>query len=308
MSSFIALVTSPFRGGPSAGRAVFYMMIAGLAATFGNATIRFVSPDLHPFEITFFRAFFSLFVLAPMFLRAGPGSLRTRHFPFHVLRGAMQAFGMLVSHWAVAISPMAKVTALSFTGPLFATLLATLFMGERFRLGRMLALIFGFSGAVVIVQPGVIDFDLGAGLALMGAFEFAITMTIVKLMARTESSLTLTLYLGLVATPLTGIAAYFVWVTPTLVHLAWMFVFSACATISNLTAAHAVREADMAVVMPIRFTRLIFAAMIGYFFFAEIPDTYTWIGGMMIFSASMYIAFRERKVKQDTAVIPVAVS
>ena len=308
MSSGTDFVMSPFRGGPSAARAVFYMMIAGFAATFGNATIRFVTPDLHPFEITFFRAFLSLFVLAPMFFRAGIGSPRTKHFPFHVLRGAMQAIGMLVSHWAVAISPMAKVTALSFTGPLFATLLATLFMGERFHLRRMLALIFGFAGAVVIVQPGVIDFDLGAGLALIGAFEFAITMTIVKVMARTESSLTLTLYLGLVATPLTGIAAYFVWVTPTLVHLGWMFIFAACATVSNLAAAHAVREADMAVVMPIRFTRLIFAALIGYFLFQEIPDTYTWIGGMMIFSASMYIAFRERNVKQETAAVPAKVS
>lgn len=302
MSSFVSFVTAPFRGGPSAARAVFYMMLAGLSATLGNAAIRFVSPDLHPFEITFFRAFFSLFVLAPMLLRHGLAPLRTQHLPLHVVRGGLQAFGMLVTHWAVAISPLAKVTALGFTGPLFATLVATVFMGERFRLRRMLALIFGFTGALVIVQPGVIDFDLGAGLALIGAFEFAITMTIVKRMARTETSLTLTLYLGLIATPLTGIAAYFVWQPPTLVHLAWMFAFATCATVANLSAAHAVRAADMAVVMPVGFNRLIFAALIGFLFFAEVPGTATWIGGTMIFGASMYIAFRERTVKQETAV------
>ncbi|MCB1744994.1 MAG: DMT family transporter, partial [Gammaproteobacteria bacterium] len=108
--------------------------------------------------------------------------------------------------------------------------------------------------------------------------------------------LTLTLYLGLISTPITGAFAWYVWQTPTLIQLAWMLAFAACATFSNLMAAQAVRSADMSVVMPVRFTRLVFAALIGYLVFAEVPDIATWIGSAMIAGASIYIAYRERKV------------
>lgn len=275
-----------------------WMMVAAMSATLGNAFVKHVAEDLHPWEITFFRCFFSLFLLGPMLFRHGLAPLKTDHLRLHVVRGALQSFGMIVSHWAIAIAPLAKVTALSFTGPLFATLLAVVALKERIRLRRILALVVGFSGAIVIVRPGAIEFDQGAGLALLGAFEFGLTMILIKLMTRTESTLTLTLYLGIVSTPITFVMAWFVWETPTIEHLLWMFAFSACATVSNLTAAHALRQADMGVVMPIRFTRLIFAALIGYLFFAEIPDLFTWIGGTMIFGASLYIAYRERRVSQ----------
>jgi drug/metabolite transporter (DMT)-like permease len=280
-------------------RAVLFMMLGAMAATLGNAFIKVVAVDLHPFEITFFRCFFSLFILAPMLLRRGLRPLRTSRLGMHFLRGGLQSFGMICAHWAIAIAPLAKVTALSFTGPLFATLLAALFLRERIRLRRIAALLFGFSGALVIVRPGTLDFDLGSSLALLGAFEFGITMVVIKIMTRTESALTLTIYLGLIATPITGAFAWSVWQTPSLANLGWMFGFAACATVSNLMAAHAVRLADMSVVMPIRFTRLIFAALMGYLLFAEIPDLATWIGGAMIFAASLYVAYRERKVKQS---------
>lgn len=292
--------TAPLSTQPAGqARAVLYMMLAGLAATTGNTMLKVVAVDLHPFEITFFRCLFSLFLLAPLLLRYGLAPLKTKNFGFHTLRGALQSFGMIVSHWAFAIAPLAKITALSFSGPLFATLLATLFLKERIRMRRIVALIVGFSGALVIVRPGTVDFDLGSSLALAGSFEFGITMLVIKIMTRTESALTLTFYLGIVSTPITFAVAWFVWQTPTFEHLLWMVGISACATVSNLMGAQAVREADMSVVMPIRFTRLIFAALIGYLLFAEVPGVFTWIGGTMIFSASLYIAYRERSVKQS---------
>ena len=295
-ASFRSL-TSMLPAGQS--RAVLYMMMGAMSATLGNTFIKHVAQDLHPFEMTFFRCFFSLFILAPMLLRHGLLPLRTRHFGMHCLRGGLQSFGMICAHWAIAIAPLAKVTALSFTGPLFATVLAAFFLRERIRLRRIAALLVGFSGALVIVRPDTLEFDLGSNLALLGAFEFGITMIIIKMMTRTESALTLTIYLGLISTPLTGAVAWFVWKTPSFEHLCWLFGFAITATISNLLAAHAVRLADMSVVMPIRFTRLIFAALMGYLFFAEIPDLATWIGGTMIFAASLYVAYRERKVKQS---------
>jgi drug/metabolite transporter (DMT)-like permease len=278
---------------------VLYMMFGGLAATLGNVFLKIVAVDMHPFEITFFRCFFSLFLLAPILFRHGLTPLKTNNFGMHVLRGGLQSFGMIVSHWAFAIAPLAKITALSFSGPLFATLLAALFLKERIRMRRIAALVIGFSGALIIVRPGTMDFDLGSSLALAGSVEFGFTMLVIKLMTRTESALTLTFYLGIVSTPITFAIAWFVWQTPSLEQLGWMLGVSACATISNFLTAQAVREADMSVIMPIRFTRLIFAALIGYLLFFEVPGIYTWIGGTMIFGASIYIAYRERKVKQS---------
>ena len=297
MTQPVETPASMLRGGAGTGRGIVFMLVAGTCGVIANAVIRQLSADLHPFEIAFFRTIFGLVVLAPLLVRNPLGLLRTRRLGLHGVRGSLQSIGMMLMFSALSLSPLAKVTALSFSGPLFATLLACLYLGEVIRARRISALAVGFAGTLVILRPGMDVLDLGAVLALLAASEFAVSIIIMKILVRTESSLTMTLYSGVFAVPLTGIAAYTVWRTPDLEQLAWLLALGALATLSNVCMAQALREADISTLMPVRFTRLIFAALVGYLVFAEVPDVWTWLGGTMIFSATLYIAYRERRMK-----------
>ena len=255
--------------------------------------------DLHPFEIAFFRNLFGLVALSPLFLRYGIGALRTRNLPLHALRGFLQIGAMLMFFTAVTITPLAKVSAMSFTAPLFATVGAVIFLGERIRARRIAALIVGFVGAVIIIRPGVVELDLGAVLVLVSSAIWAIAMLIIKHLSRTDSSVVITAYMGIFLTPLSLIAAVPVWSWPAPHHYMMFALMGALGSLAHVSMAQAFKEADATAILPLDFTRLVWAAALGFLLFAEIPDLWTWAGGITIFASTTYIAFRESR--QGTA-------
>ena len=240
-------------------------------------------------------------MLASIFFRHGTKLLRTRRIGLHFLRGALQSGQTLTFYVGVTLSPLAKVTAINFTAPLIATILAWFVLGETLRARRIAALAFGFAGTMVVIRPGFTDFDLGAVLVLCSASLWAVNMMISKVLARTDSSLTITLYTSLIALPITLIAALPVWQTPTPEQLLWLAVVAAFATTRHITFVQAFREADVTAVLPFDFTKLIWASVIGYVMFFETPDAWTWIGGIMIFAAVTYIAYREQQAQNTKA-------
>ncbi len=258
---------------------------------------RQLQDDLYAFEVAFFRNLFGLLALAPFFIRHGFGMLRTSKLPLHALRAAIQVAGMLMFFTALAITPLAKISAMSFTAPLFATVGAVLFLGERIRGRRITALAAGFIGAMIILRPGVEALDLGAILVLVSSASWAVALLIIKHLSRTESSLTLTAYMGLFLTPISLLAAIFHWEWPQPVDYLWFALLGTFGTPGHLGMAQAFHEADATAVLPLDFTRLLWASLLGYFIFAEIPSIYTWVGGSVIFGSATYIAFREARLK-----------
>ena len=131
-------------------------------------------------------------------------------------------------------------------------------------------------------------------------------MIIIKILSRTESSLTITLYMGLFMAPLSLIPALFVWQWPGSQALMFLVLVGAFGGVGHLALAQAFKESDATAVLPYDFTRLIWASALGFLVFAEVPDLWTWIGGSVIFSSTVYIAFRETRLKKgETAVRPV---
>ena len=133
------------------------------------------------------------------------------------------------------------------------------------------------------------------GSAAVGAFS----LILMKMLSRTESSVTMALYTAVFALPITGLAAIGVWRTPSIGELGVLALIGALGTGVHLCMAGALKRADITAVVPAEFTRLIWAAIIGYLVFAEVPDALTWVGGAVIFAASSYIAFRERRLKAE---------
>ena len=271
------------------------MVFATFSLSVMLGIIRHLSFELHPFVVVFFRSLFGLVILLPVILRAGLEPLRTRRTGLHGLRGFLQAGSMCVFFYGLSLTPLAKVAALNFTAPLFASVAAVLFLRESLGFHRTLALVVGFLGALVILRPGIGIFNVGAAMILLSSMIWGIVLICIKRLSTTESSVTITLYMMLYLTPLTFIAALFVWEWPTLIQLAWMVAVGCCGIVGHLCIAQALKDADTTAVMPFDFGRLIWASTIGFLFFAEIPDLWTIVGAVVIFSAAMYVAVRESR-------------
>ncbi len=278
-----------------------WMMGGTIGATVMLVAVRHVSAELHPFEIAFFRSFLGVLVLFPWFLRDGLALLRTQRLGLHALRATFNLFAMLAFFYAVSIVPLARVTSLGFTAPLWATLLAVLLLGEVVRLRRWTAILCGFAGTIVILRPGVDAVDLGSVLVLGSAFVWACAVIVIKVLSRSDSAVTITSYMVLLMAPLSLVPALFVWQWPSASQLLWLTFIGVSGTLAQLMMTQALKEADTSVVMPVDFLKLIWAAMLGYLFFAEVPSLYTWAGAAVIFASASYVAYRERKVTRVPA-------
>jgi drug/metabolite transporter (DMT)-like permease len=197
---------------------------------------------------------------------------------------------------ALNLAPLARVTALGFTAPIFATLLGVAVLGEVFRLRRGSAIVCGFLGALVILRPGFQTLDTGSLLALLSALLWGGTLIVIKVLGRSESSITITSYMNILLTLLSFIPALLVWRTPLGAQWAWLLAIGVLGTLSQVAVAQSLKEAEIGVVMPFDFFKLIWASMLGAVFFAELPGVFVWVGGAMIFAASAYIAIRESRL------------
>ncbi|MEQ6202407.1 DMT family transporter [Sulfitobacter sp. HNIBRBA2951] len=282
-------------------RGILLMCCSTVAFAGMHALVRFVSEVLPPFQIAFFRNIFGLMFLLPLLMRSRFKVLRTQRIGLHALRGVINIGAMLMFFTALSMSPLAKVTALSFTAPIFMAVLAVLFLGERFRIYRWLAILLGFAGMLIILRPGVVAIDTGAILVLGSALLWAVAMLIIKILSRTEQSVTTVAYMGIFLGIFSVFPAIWGWQPFTLQTLGWMALIGLFGTIAQMTLSQALKETDPTALMPFDFLKLIWTAILGAWFFAEIPDAFTWIGGAVIFASGLFIAYRERQARHATA-------
>jgi drug/metabolite transporter (DMT)-like permease len=275
-------------------RGIVLMCLSTVAFSIMHGLVRFVSEVLPPFQIAFFRNVFGLAFLLPLLMRSRFAILRTKQIGLHALRGVINMAAMLMFFPALSISPIAKVTALGFTAPIFMAILAVLVLGERFRIYRWSAIFLGFVGMLIILRPGLVAIDTGALLVTGSAALWAVAMIIIKIQSRTESSLTIVAYMGIFLGIFSIAPALWVWQPFGLKTLGLMVLIGLFGSIAQMAISQSLKETDPTALMPFDFLKLIWTAMIGAWFFAEIPDIYTWIGATVIFLSGLFIAFRER--------------
>jgi len=266
-----------------------------------HACVRFISAEIHPFEVTFFRNLFGFVALAPWLVIQGLEPLRTRHVGLHLARAGTNVIAMLMFFMALSMSPMVQVQALAFTAPLFTTVLAAVLLKEVVRIRRWMATLLGFVGALIIIRPGVQPIDAGALLTLASAAVWAFTMIIIKQLSRTDSAFAITAYMVILMTPMSLIAAVPVWDWPNWTQLGWLAVCGITGTVAQFLMAHAFRLADTSVVLPLDFMKVVWGAFIAWLWFSEVVGIWTWIGALIIFTGATYIVFRERHLEKATA-------
>jgi drug/metabolite transporter (DMT)-like permease len=290
-----------YRRTPPLLRGCLLMVASTLLFAAMHTAIRHATQHLSGFEVAFFRNLFGLMVIVPLLMRYGPGLFHTQKLGLHLLRAVINAVSMVCFFIGLSMTPIARVTALAFTAPLFTALFSALFLGEVFRWRRWTAIFVGFVGALVILRPGLHAVDTGALLVLFSSVLWSIAMIDIKVLGRTESSRTIAAYVTALLTPLTLVPALFVWEMPSPGLWGWLIFIGVIGTIGQFIITEAIKLADMTVLMPFDFLKLVWAAFLGMIFFAEVPDALTWIGAAIVFASSFYIVWREAKLRRRQA-------
>ena len=281
----------------AAGLTVF----AALCFAALSAQVKFLSSDLHGFVITFWRNFWGLFFILPWLFRQGLGELSWPRIRMFTLRSALSLAAMLFGFTSLSYLTLANATALSFTAPLFATVLAALVLGETVRRRRWTATLVGFIGVLIVLRPSVSGISYGEVLALAGAFLTAVVIIVVKQMSRTEPSNAIVAYMVLLLTPMALVVALPFWSWPAPGDWPFVIGMGLAGTVGHICWTRAISICDASVVVPFDYVRLVFTIIIGIFAFAEQPDGYTLLGSAIIVLAGIYIARREAMLNQRAA-------
>lgn len=261
-----------------------------------NAVIRIVSAEIHTFEVVFFRNLFGLLAMLPLLFRQGPTMLQTNRAGGLMLMSVCHLLSMCCYFLAIAYLPLADVIALSFSKPLFVTLGAAIILSEMVRARRLAAVLIGFLGVLIVLQPGAKVISPYALVVLCGTVLGAATALMIKRLTDHESVPTIVWYQAMFATALSLPLCLTIWRTPDLYEWLLLILIGVLGTLSWLTATRALALIDASAAAPFEFLRLPFAAFIAYLLFAEIPSFATWSGGILIFSAAFYIARRETQL------------
>ncbi|MBB3065284.1 DMT family transporter [Limibacillus halophilus] len=277
-------------------RGACWMVLGALGFAINGALIKYLAYDgLDPFQIAMARAFFALFILLPFIWKAGPKAFRTRHPGIHLLRGVIGSVAMMCGFYAVAHLPLADVAALGFTQPLFTILLAVILLKEPVAWQRWLATAIGFCGVLLMVRPGHHSFDPVMLVALLMAFGIGLSVVLVKMMPREESTTVLLTYFCIASLVTTSIPALIAWRDPTVLQwlvLAAIGVIGAGAQ-SFLLRAYKVGEATF--VSPFDYSKIIIASALGFYIFGEIPTIWTGLGAAVIVGSTYHIARSESR-------------
>ncbi len=291
---------------PGNARGALWMLLAGAVFTGQGAIVKSLGDRLDSFEIAFFRCAFGLlailpFVIGPYFSQGSAALFLTGRPWMHLARALVGVAGVFCGFYAVTHMPLADATAISFTKPLFMIVLAVVFLGEQVRWRRWTATAIGFTGVLIIMRPGTESFQPAALVALLGSFFIADVVVLVKKLSATERNATILFYFAAITTVVSAIPAVFVWQTPMAHELAFLILVGITATVGQACALRAYRAGEATAVVPFDYARLIFAAVYGYAFFAEVPDLWSYVGAAVLIASTLYIALREIRIGKPRA-------
>jgi drug/metabolite transporter (DMT)-like permease len=270
--------------------------LSGICSVFMNVLIRVAAQSMHPFEVAFFRCFFGLVLLLPWIAKEGRSLLRGRNSGFYVLRAIVGLISMATWFYGITVVPLATATAVNFTAPLFATLAAVFILHEDVRLRRWSAVVLGFVGVLIIMRPGSERLDINLLILLLSSATAAMNNITVKFLARSETPSRIVALFMLYLTPLSLVPALFVWQWPDLWSFGALVGLGCLGTVAHLSVARALSAADASACAPFEFARLPFAALVGFLWFGEVTDLWTWVGAAIIAGSSVYVAHREAQL------------
>ena len=281
--------------------AILLMVLSMALFSAMNALISDAAPTVPTPQMVFLRNAFGLLLMSCVCLPRGSGFFRTRKLREHITRSVVGIVSMELWFYGISLMPVTQATALSFTNPIFTTLLAMLFLGEKVGVRRWCAIAAGLLGALIIVRPGYLPMGYASCVVLLASAMMASVGLFVKTLPRSEHATLIVFYTTLFMTLFCAPLALYVWRPLHSAEWQLMLAIGLLGVLAQWSLAHALARAEMSVLMPFDYTRLIFTAAIAYVWLGETLDLYTLLGAAIIAGSTFYIVHREAQLRKRRA-------
>ena len=282
-------------------RGSLIILVASLLSVLMTSLIKQVGQSIPVVEILFVRQVLVVAIISPVILKNIDTVFTTRVLRFHVLRGSLSVIAMITGFTAVVHLPLAEVTAISFVRILFTTILAILFLKEIVGVRRWSSVIVGFIGVLVIVRPEPENINAYALLAIASAFFVSGINVVMRKLSQVERSSTIMAYQSIFVTLAMAGPAIYLWVTPSLEEAFFILGIGGLMSLMQWAFIQAFRAGEAAAIAPMEYARLLYAAVIGMVFFAEVPTPWTLGGAGIIIASTLYTMHRNALKKRQKA-------
>ena len=282
-------------------KAVLLATVASFCAVLMAVFLKLAQNDINVFTAGFLRFFFGLIVIFPFIIKSNFNIYKTNNLKFHLIRSMINVPMMILGFAALMYIPLEQIKAIGFLSPILVVILSVLILKEKIYIIRILALIIGFVGVLIILRPGIIEINIGAYMVLFSGLLWSTVIIITKFMSKEDSPMTILTYQYTFVTIFTLPLALIYWTNPTLNSFYYILLAAIVGTVLHLCINNSYRLADLSVIQPVWFTQLIFASVFGFSIFGEIPDGWTWAGGILVFTSVLIITYRENYLKKDIA-------
>lgn len=266
---------------------------------------------VHVTESLFYRQLTAMPLICFLIWRSDAGwpAIKSNKHGLHILRAGLGIFAMGLNFWAMTLLPLADATTISFTVPIFATLFAALILREKVGVQRWSAILIGFIGVLIVIQPGgTLIPAFGATVALVGALVTAAVTLVIRMLGRTETSIVTIFWFSVYTLPALAVCAYVYGGghdSKTWMHLFGIGIFGA---LGQLTITQSLRFAPVSTIVPMDYTALLWATIFGILIFGQFPGISIWIGAPIIIGSGLFIAWREHVKASKQALAQAAQS
>ena len=275
-------------------KAILLTISGSFFAVLMESLIRSAQYDSNVYTIGFLRFFFGLIIIFPYLIKKKFIPYKTKNFKFYFIRGLFNLPMMILGFGALVYVPFEQFKALHFLSPIIVVLLSFVIFREKVYMYRILALVIGFIGMLIIVRPGIVDFNIGTIMILISLTFWSLIIIVSKFVSKDDSPITMVTYQYTLMTIFALPLAIYFWQMPSLQSLIFVFIGAISGTILHLSLALSYKYAELSVTQPVWFSGLIFGSAFGFFVFNETPDVWTWIGGIVVFSSVLLITYNER--------------
>lgn len=278
---------SPLRG-------IAFMVLAVTIFTVMDALVKLLAQTYHPFQVAFFRGLFALLPIGVMIAhKGGLALLKTRQPMGHLVRSTVGVASLLLFFYAFAHMKLADVVAVGFAAPLFATALSVPFLKEKVGWRRWTAVLVGFTGVILVVNPGSGLVEPVALLALAAALLYAVALIVIRKLSATETNAAIVFYFSIAATLVCGALMPFLWIAPTWPHLLLLALVGLLGGTAQYVMVEAFRWGPVSLLAPFEYTAIVASITFGYFGFGEVPTPLMLVGVAIIAGSGLYILHRE---------------
>jgi drug/metabolite transporter (DMT)-like permease len=244
--------------------------------------------DMNLIQVMEMRSIIGFLMIYPLVHREGGlAAMRTSRIWMHVARNSVHYLAQYGWLLAVTLISLAQVVSIEFTMPIWTAILAVTLLGERMTVWKVVAVVLGLIGVIVIVRPGASDANAGQLIALATAVGFGMSVTMVKSLTRTESVVSILFWMVVIQSAIGLLPAIAVWRWPSAIGWTWVLIIAFCGTFSHYCMTRALRYADATVVVPMDFLRVPLSAVVGWLVYTEAIDLFTALGATLILAGNL---------------------